>query len=292
MAPRALVRPLGDGFLSTLFCFGFGYSAQALARRLLARGWTVRGTSRDPARRAMADVALWPFDRTQPLPAAALDGVTHVLTSIAPDERGDPVLDATADALRALPALAWVGYLGTTAVYGDREGGWVDEASEVAPTSARGERRVAAERAWLASGLPVHVFRLAGIYGPGRSAVDQLRAGTARRIVKPGQVFSRIHVEDIAQVLEASIGRPNPGAIYNVCDDEPAPPQDVVAYAAQRLGLPAPPDLPFETAELSPMARSFYADNRRVANQRIKTELGVALRYPDYRAGIEALASA
>ena len=278
--------------MPTLLCFGFGYSAAVLAERLLARGWTVRGTTRDPAKRARDGVALYRFDRATPLDPAAYDGVTHVLTSIAPDEDGDPVLDVEGERLRARTAVEWVGYLGTTAVYGNRDGGWVDETAEPAPTSARGRRRVDAERAWLATGLPVHVFRLAGIYGPGRSAVDQLRAGTARRIVKPGQVFSRIHVADIATVLEASIARPNPGRVYNVCDDEPAPPQDVVAYAAERLGLPVPPELPFETAELSPMARSFYADNRRVSNARIKDELGVRLTCPTYRAGIDALAAA
>lgn len=277
--------------MSTLLCFGFGYSASTLARRLVARGWSVRGTSREPAKRALDGVALYRFDRHTPLPDEALAGVTHVLTSIAPDEAGDPVLAVEGARLRALPELRWAGYLGTTAVYGDRDGAWVDETAALAPTSARGRRRVEAERAWLDSGLPAHVFRLAGIYGPGRSAVDQLRAGTARRIVKPGQVFSRIHVEDIATVLEASIARPNPGRVYNVCDDEPAPPQDVVAYAARRLGLPVPPDLDFETAELSPMARSFYADNRRVSNARIKAELGVRLAFADYRAGIDALAA-
>jgi nucleoside-diphosphate-sugar epimerase len=273
----------------TLLCFGFGYSARTLAARLLAQGWTVRGTSREPAKRALADVALHPFDRATPLPEAALDGVTHVLTSIAPDEAGDPVLDVEGTRLASLPGLVWAGYLGTTAVYGNRDGAWVDETSELAPTSPRGRRRVEAEKAWLESGLPAHVFRLAGIYGPGRSAVDQLKAGTARRIVKKGQVFSRIHVEDIANVLEASIARPNPGTVYNVCDDEPAPPQDVIEYAARKLGLPVPPDLPYDTADLGPMARTFYLDNRRVKNDRIKHELGVQLTYPTYREGIDAL---
>ena len=275
--------------MPTLLCFGFGYSARVLARRLLAVGWTVRGTTRQPERRRMDGVDLVAFDRATPVPEAVLDGVTHVLTSVPPDEAGDPVLDLAGPGLHALPDLAWVGYLGTTAVYGHREGAWVDESSDLAPTSPRGWRRVAAERAWLAGDLPVHLFRLAGIYGPGRSAVDDLRAGTARRIVKPGQVFSRIHVEDIATVLQASIAKPRPGAVYNVCDDEPAPPQDVVAYAAQRLGLPVPPDLPYATAELSPMARSFYLDNRRVRNTRIKTELGVTLAFPTYRQGIDSL---
>lgn len=272
-----------------LFCFGFGYSAKALAERLLPVGWTVRGTSRDPERRSYPGVDLWRFDGETPLPAEALDGVTHVLTSVAPEAAGDPVLRTEKAALQALAGLEWIGYLGTTAVYGNRDGAWVDETASLAPTSKRGQYRVDAEAAWLAAGLPVHVFRLAGIYGPGRSAVDQLRAGTARRIVKTGQVFSRIHVADIAAVLHASIDKPAPGTIYNVCDDEPAPPQDVVAYAAEKLGLPVPPDLPYETADLSPMARTFYLDNRRVENCRIRDELGVELAFPTYREGIDAL---
>ena len=292
MAPCRHPNTFGDGHVTTLLCFGLGYSATVLAKRLRDRGWTVRGTSREPERRAIEGVAVYGFDRNRPLPQAALDGVTHVLTSIAPDAEGDPVLAMEAERLRALGGVVWAGYLGTTAVYGNTGGAWVDESSPLAASSDRGQRRVDAERAWLASGLPAHVFRLAGIYGPGRSAVDQLRAGTARRIVKEGQVFSRIHVEDIANVLEASIARPRPGAVYNVCDDEPAPPQDVVAYAAGRLGVAVPPDLPFETAELSPMARSFYADNRRVRNRLLAAELGVRLAYPTYREGITALAAA
>ncbi len=232
---------------------------------------------------------MFAFDRGHPLPAAALAGVTHVLTSIAPDESGDPGLDLHGADLRALPALAWVGYLGTTAVYGDRKGEWVDEATPIEPTLARADRRARAEAAWLASGLPVHIFRLAGIYGPGRNAFVNLKDGTARRIVKPGQLFSRIHVEDIAGVLQASIAHPRPGAIYNVCDDEPAPPQDVVAYAAELMGVAPPPEQPYETADLSPMARTFYKDSRRVRNDLIKRELGVRLMYPTYRDGLSAL---
>ena len=277
---------------NTLLCFGFGYTARTLAERLLPQGWTVRGTSRQPARRALDGVAMFAFDRDRALPDAALEGVTHVLSSIAPDEAGDPVLEVEGPRLAALPGLVWAGYLGTTAVYGNRDGAWVDETSDLRPTSARGQWRVRSEAAWLGSGLPAHVFRLAGIYGPGRSAVDQLRAGTARRIVKPGQVFSRIHVADIATVLEASIAQPHPGAVYNVCDDEPAAPQDVVEYAAQALGLPVPPDLPYDTADLSPMARTFYLDNRRVRNDRIHEELGVRLAYPTFREGIDALVAA
>jgi nucleoside-diphosphate-sugar epimerase len=223
------------------------------------------------------------------LPPGALDGVTHVLTSVAPDEAGDPVLDLHGPDLLRLPGLAWAGYLGTTAVYGDRGGAWVDEETPVDPTLARADRRARAEAAWLASGLPAHVFRLAGIYGPGRNAFVNLRDGTARRVVKPGQVFSRIHVEDIATVLEASIARPRPGAVYNVCDDEPVPPQEVVAHAAALLGVEPPPEQPYATAELSPMARTFYRDNRRVRNDRLKQELGVRLAYPTYREGLAAL---
>ena len=194
---------------------------------------------------------------------------------------------------RRCEALAWLGYLSTTGVYGDRGGGWVDETSRLQPTGDRGRRRVAAEQGWLdlwnRRGVPVHIFRLAAIYGPGRSAFDALRAGTARRICKPGQVFSRIHVEDLANVLIASMERPRPGAVYNVCDDDPAPPAAVVGYAAELLGIEPPPLVPIEAAGLSPMARSFYDDNKRVANGLIKTELGVTLRYPDYRAGLAAI---
>lgn len=272
-----------------LLAFGYGYTAAALARRLVAKGWTVLGTTRRADRPVDAALALLRFDRDHPLPASAFAGVTHVLSSIPPDAVGDPVLDLHLTDLRAVPGLRWVGWLGTTGVYGDHGGAWVDETTPLDPTLARTDRRARAEQAWLASGLPVHIFRLAGIYGPGRNAFVNLKDGTARRIVKPGQVFSRIHVEDIATVLEASMARPSPGAIYNVCDDEPAPPQDVVSYAAALMGVPPPPEQPYETAELSPMARTFYRDNRRVRNERIKGELGVRLAYPTYREGLRAL---
>ncbi len=277
-----------------LFCFGLGYSARVLAERARARGMALRGTTRSEAKRAALEaegIGAFVFSREQPLvePRLALDGVTHLLTSIAPDAEGDPVLDRHLDDLRAISTLHWVGYLGTTAVYGDRQGGWVDETTPIEPTLARADRRARTEAAWLASGLPAHIFRLAGIYGPGRNALVSLREGTARRIVKPGQMFSRIHVEDIATVLEASMARPRPGAIYNVCDDEPAPPQDVVAYAASLLGMAPPPEQPYETADLSPMARTFYRDSRRVRNDLIKRELGVRLAYPTYREGLLSL---
>ena len=186
--------------------------------------------------------------------------------------------------------IPWLGYLSTTGVYGDRQGGWVDEESDLTPATKRGNLRLKAERQWFeAKALPVHVFRLAGIYGPGRNPLSRVMKGTARRVVKPGQVFSRIHVDDIAQVLRASIARPNPGTAYNVCDDLAAPPQDVIAHAAELLGRPVPPDIPFEEAEMSAMGQSFYAESKRVRNDRIKQELGVVLLYPDYEAGLAAL---
>ena len=279
-----------------LFCFGLGYTALALARQLTAEGWRIAGTTRATdkyARLADEGFDIYGFARDRPLedPAAALAGTTHVLSSIVPDEVGDPVLAHHLADLRRCAALEWIGYLSTTGVYGDRDGAWVDEADAVAPTMPRTRRRVAAEGHWLASGLPAHIFRLAGIYGPGpgRNALDAVRTGTARRIVKPGQVFGRVHVDDIVQVLRASMARSNPGAIYNVADDEPAPPQDVITFACELLGVAPPPEVPYEQAELSPMARSFYADNRRVDNARIKRELGVKLQYPTYRAGLRAI---
>jgi len=281
-----------------LFCFGLGYSAQVLARRLLAKGWTVAGTTRNRYKTAALrgqGLEASVFDRDNPLAdfGAALAGVTHILSSVPPDADGDPVIDRHGKDLAALGGLVWVGYLSTTGVYGNRDGGWVDEDSALKPTGERGRRRVAAERAWLdlhaRHDLPVHLFRLAGIYGPGRNALIGVRAGTAQRIDKPGQVFSRIHVEDIASVLEASIARPNPGRAYNVCDNDPAPPAAVVAHACELLGMDPPPLLPFDEAKLSPMGRSFYRDNKRVSNQRMREELGVTLTYPDYKAGLKAL---
>jgi nucleoside-diphosphate-sugar epimerase len=277
--------------MSVLLSFGHGYSAHALARRLLPRGWQVIGTTRDAAkaqalRMEGVEPLIWGEDA-----GPALARATHVLASAAPTEAGDPVLAAYGDALRVRGPV-WLGYLSTTGVYGDHAGGWVDEDAPLTPATRRGRMRVAAEEAWRAlaaeTGAPLHVFRLAGIYGPGRGPFAKVRAGTARRIVKPGQVFSRIHVDDIAATLEAAIDRPAPGA-YNVCDDDPAPPQDVIAHAAHLLGLPAPPEIPFDAAEMTPMARSFYAESKRVANDRIKDRLGVRLRYPDYRAGLAAL---
>jgi nucleoside-diphosphate-sugar epimerase len=281
---------------SHLFCFGFGYSALALARRLAGSGWVVRGTCRNAEKAAVlhaAGFSAYLFDRERPICRKALNGVTHLLVSVPPDAMGDPVLATHRNDIAAIPGLSWLGYLSTTGVYGDRGGGWVDETAALLPTGERGRRRVAAEAGWLdlwrSRALPVHIFRLAGIYGPGRSAFDALRAGTAKRTHKPGQVFSRIHVDDLASVLIASMARPRPGAVYNVCDDDPAPPEAVIAHAAALLGVPAPPLVPIDASALSPMARSFYDDNKRVSNRLIKSELGVTLGYPDFRAGLAAI---
>lgn len=273
-----------------LFSFGHGYSARALSRQLAPRGWRVIGTTRDAeqleAIRASGAVPqIWPGE------APDLDEVTHLLISTAPSAEGDPVLAVLrAEIEKRATQFSWVGYLSTTAVYGDHQGGWVDETTPATPTATRGQWRIRAETQWAEiPGLPLHIFRLAGIYGPGRGPFSKLRRGGLRRIIKPGQVFSRIHVDDIAQVLAASMVQPNPGAIYNVCDDEPVPPQDVIGYAAELQGLPLPPAVPYDEADLTPMARSFYNENKRVKNNRIKQELGVSLLYPNYRVGLEAL---
>ena len=282
-----------------LFCFGLGYSAEALGKRLAAKGWSIAGTARDPGnigrlRRQGYEVCRFAGQPGNAELVAAMAGATHLLLSIPPGAEGDPMLRHYRAAITGLPTLEWIGYLSTVGVYGNHEGAAVDETTVPRPHNERTKARVVAESSWLAFGAeisrPVQVFRLAGIYGPGRSALDKLRTGTARRIVKPGQVFNRVHVEDIASVLEASIARPRAGAIYNVADDEPAPPEDVITYGAELLGIEPPPEVPFEKADLSPMARSFYGDSRRISNRLIKSELGVSLRYPNYREGLEALA--
>ena len=276
----------------TLLSLGHGYSAAFLAQKLLPKGWKIAGTTRDPDKfKGFHAHGITPllWDRDAILPW--LENASHVLVSAGPTEDGDPTLALLkADIAAQANRLDWVGYLSTTGVYGDAEGEWVDESAPLTPATERGSRRVRADAAWASiPGLPLHIFRLAGIYGPGRGPFSKVRDGTARRIIKPGQVFSRIHVEDIAQVLEASMDHPKPGMVYNLCDDDPAPPQDVILHAATLLGVDAPPELPFESAELSPMARSFYAESKRVRNDRIKADLGVALKYPDYRTGLAAI---
>lgn len=276
----------------TLLTLGHGYSAAALARRLQPQGWRILGTHRDPARAGdLAAQGIEPVLWEPSALTAALAQASHLLVSAGPRDGADPTLATIGGAIAAhAHALDWAGYLSTTGVYGDRDGDWVDEDAPLRPSTARGRARKAAEEAWQAvPGLPLHIFRLAGIYGPGRGPFAKVRQGTARRIVKPGQVFSRIHVADIAQVLEASIHRPRAGAIYNLCDDDPAPPEEVLLHAARLLELPPPPEVAFDEAEMTPMARSFYAENKRVRNDRIKHELGITLLYPDYRAGLAAL---
>lgn len=276
-----------------MLVFGHGYCAGFLTPLLRARGWQVAGTTRtDPGRVAAAGARpiLWPGEEARL--RAEIAAADAILVSAAPGPGGDPVLAAfRGDLADVRPR--WLGYLSTTGVYGDRNGDWVDENSPLDAAGPRGRARIRAEADWRAlagqAGLPLHIFRLAGIYGPGRGPFEKLRNGTARRIVKPGQVFSRIHAEDIALVLLASLERPAPGTAYNVCDDDPAPPQDVLAHAADLLGLPPPPAVAFEDAEMTPMARSFYADSKRVSNRRIKEDLGVRLRYPDYRSGLAAI---
>ena len=284
--------------MSKFFAFGLGYSAQALAGPLAARGWEIAGTVRDPGtlerlKQRGYKMARFADPSDRDGVANLLRGTTHLLHSIPPVAGVDPVLAQFRDQLAALASLRWVGYLSTVGVYGGSDGAWVDESMKPEPRNARTEARVAAEKEWLAfgeeTGCPVQIFRLAGIYGPGRSAFDKLRDGTARRIVKQGQVFNRIHVDDIASTLEASIARPRQGAIYNIADNYPAPPDEVIAYAAELVGLPLPPAVPFEEAELTPMARSFYEGNRRIANHLIKSELGVQLAFPSYREGLAAV---
>ncbi|MGC6471348.1 MAG: SDR family oxidoreductase [Parvibaculales bacterium] len=278
-----------------LFCFGYGFSAKALVSLLRETGeiWRVTATVRNADKRSQLEAdgvepVEVPTDTT--LDGEELKGVTHVLLSAPPEADGsDPALRLAGDALLRCETLQWVGYLSTTGVYGDHDGAWIDEDTPPGPLSERGRRRHQAEAAWAATGLPMHYFRLAGIYGPGRNSLQSLRNGTARRINKPGQVFSRIHVEDIALILQASMSNPNPGRAYSVCDDLPAPPQDVVQHAAALLDMDPPPETPFAEADLSPMAKSFYGENKRIRNDRIKRELGVELKYPTYREGLAAL---
>ncbi len=282
--------------MTVLLSLGHGFSSRALARLLTPLGWDVIGTTRSEEKaaeiRAEGNTALlWSQEDAI---REALGRATHLLTSVAPKPEGDPALDIFGAEIAAKAKdLHWTGYLSTTGVYGDHQGGWVDEQTPLSPSTKRGQLRVMAETAWQdIPDLHPHVFRLAGIYGPGRGPFAKVRKGTARRIIKPNQVFSRIHVDDIAQVLLASINAPNPGAVYNLCDDDPAPPQDVLSYAAELLGLPLPPEEDFETADMTPMARSFYAESKRVRNDLIKSELGIKLLYPTYRAALQAMLKA
>lgn len=280
-----------------LFVFGYGYTAAFLDRALREKGWRIGGTTRDPEKyRTLREhgVESFLFDEDSPLPDPfrALQGTTHILFSIPPNDAGDPAFLAHMDDIEQIHTIEWAGYLSMTGVYGNRDGGWVDETSEIRPDTRRGAKRVRAEdqflSAWRARGFPVHIFRLSGIYGPGRSALDSVRAGNARRIDKPGFAFNRMHIDDIVQTLLASMNRPNPGRIYNLSDDRPAPSHELILQACEMLGVTPMPLIPFDLADLAPITRSFYADNKRVRNDRIKTELGVSLLYPDFIKGLQA----
>ena len=280
---------------SHLFIFGYGFTSTAIAERMRRQFDLISGTTRSSEKAEFLKSAginpvLFDGVELDPFGQEQLATASHVLISIGPNAEGDPVLNACRTLLAQNKNLQWLGYLSTVGVYGDHNGDWVDESTPLTPATKRGIARVKAEAAWAdIPDLPLHIFRLAGIYGPGRGPFAKVRNGTARRVIKDGQVFSRTHVADIARVLAASIQRPNAGAAYNVCDDDPAPPQDVIGYAAELLGLPLPPAEDFDTAEMTPMARSFYAESKKVRNDRIKTELGVHLKYPDYKTGLRAL---
>jgi hypothetical protein len=282
--------------MTSLLCIGLGYSAQVFATRVAAEGWRIAGTftSVDGAARIAAlgyDAIV--FDGSAPSEPlrAALATATHLLISAPPDADGDPLLRHHASDLEDATRLTWIGYFSTIGVYGDHGGAWIDETTPAHPTNIRSRWRLDAENAWLDFGRRAHIrteiFRLPGIYGPSRGPLESVRKGTARAIAKPGQVFNRVHVEDIANVLAAAIARPTEHTIYNVTDDEPAPSHEVLAYAAAQLGLPAPPLVDFETADLTPMARSFYSECKRTSNARIKSALGVTLLFPTYRDGMK-----
>lgn len=280
----------------TLLCFGFSYTAAAFARKIGPAGWRVVGTARTAASAARvaaigAAPVLW---SPGGLDAAALDGVTAALISTPPDAAGCPAFRGAHDALAARSAqIRWIGYLSSNGVYGDHKGAWVDETSNLLTVTERGLQRISAEAQWAMFGVewavPTVIFRLPGIYGPGRSAIDSVREGRAQRIYKEGQVFNRMHVEDIAAALAASLDRPDAGELFNLSDDEPAPPQDVIDYACRLLGEAPPPLIPIEAAQLSEMGRSFYAENKRVSNRLMKDALGVSLLRPTYREGLDAI---
>lgn len=279
-----------------LFVFGLGLTGKALARALVADGWRVAGTTRTAASAAALTeegLEALPFGPDAPLDvsAPAFFEATHILGSAPPGPDGDPALTAAAGPISRLERLEWTGYLSTTGVYGNLNGGEATERSPLAPTSERSARRVAAEVAWRALSPSATVFRLPGIYGPGRNAFEQVLRDDARRISKPGHRFSRIHVDDIVSAVRASIAQPRPGAVYNVVDDEPAESAAVQALASELLGRPPPPTIAFGDADLSPMARSFYGDDKIVSNALIKRELGWLPRYPSYREGLRALVS-
>ncbi len=281
-----------------LFCFGFGYTAQHLAHRLVSKGFQIAGTTRTYERRdelREKGVEAYVFDQNQPITniEQAFRDVTHILISVAPDADGDAAFMAHGEDLKYIPSLQWVGYLSATSVYGNHDGAYVSEKTEANPGSRRGSRRLLAEKQWLdlwyKDAVPVHIFRLAGIYGPGRSILETVKAGGARRIHKEGQYFSRIHVDDIALTLEQSMEYLNPGEVYNVTDDYPSSSSEMVEYACNLLNVDVPAIIPWDSSDLSPMATSFYKENKRIHNEKIKQDLNVQLQYPTYKEGLEAI---
>jgi nucleoside-diphosphate-sugar epimerase len=281
-----------------LFCYGYGYVAQHLVKELQSRneGWdfTVTTTDRDKLMQIReSGLKAYMFSDKMPFndPLFAMNGATHILISTPPNHGGDVVFQTHARDILQMTSVEWIGYLSSTAVYGNRDGGWVDETSDVNPSSERGSKRAKAETQWLKmrriAGVPINIFRLAGIYGPGRSAIETVQAGHSKRVEKPGHAFNRIHVDDIVQVLIASMGQPSPGDIYNLADDNPAPSHELIKYACELLGQDVPPLIPYDEDDMSPMARSFYKDNKRISNDKIKNKLGVTLKYPDYKSGLE-----
>ena len=278
-----------------LFCFGYGYVCHHLADRLRLYDWEIAGTTTDTDKKDRmieSGVNAYVFDTSRPLvdPTSALKDVTHILLSVPPTNAGDIVFDLHSADIAELPSLEWIGYLSTTAVYGNRDGKWVDETSDTSPTSRRGSLRLKAEQQWLSlfsrHALPMHLFRLAGIYGPGRSALDAVRAGTSRRIDKPGHAFNRIHVDDVVETLIASMNAPKPGEIYNLSDNNPVSSHEVIEFACRLLGMPVPELIPFDQTTMAPIVRSFYTDNKRISNKKIKTDLGVTLLHPDFKSGL------
>ncbi len=270
--------------MNHLLCFGFGFTGKALSKKLDPAIWKISGTSRTSQGVAAINALGFEglrFDEMEGIPQT----VTHILSSVPPTDQGDPVvLKFSKDLSRSYK---WLAYLSTTGVYGDHGGGVVTEDTPLTPNNDRARRRVLAEASW--APFSAHIFRLPGIYGPGRNQLESVKDGTARRVIKPGQIFSRIHVDDIGGILLASINHPNPGRIYNVADDHPCPPQDVVTFAAELLKMSPPAEIAFEDAELSPMAKSFYDDLKRVSNARIQSELGYQFVYPNYQSGLTAI---
>lgn len=287
-----------------LFCFGYGYVAQHLAKALQESDptWQIVGTTTDTEKLSQMredGIKAFLFSDKMPFndPIFVLNDVTHILISVPPKQDGDVVFKAHARDILQTSSVEWIGYLSSTAVYGNRDGAWVDETAEVNPTSARGSKRAKAETQWLKmrriAGIPINIFRLSGIYGPDRSALDTVKAGYSKRVHKEGHAFNRVHIDDIIQVLIASMDHPKPGDIYNLADDDPVPSHEVIDYACQLLGIESPPLLEYDDdLDMSPMARSFYKDNKRVCNKKIKEKLGITLKHPTYKSGLDAIIEA